>query len=737
MIISILIGIYMGLYNVSIALFFCFEILILIGIIKFRKSKLIICLLLILVSFSYARICKSNYDKAFNISENYYIAKVIRSSEDNSYLKKYILEIKSGKYKNYKILAYVKDNLDYGDIIKFSHEIEKPDGPRNDKGFDYARYLRENKVSGIAKLEDVEKISKEKDFKFYIFEFKKKIISKLDKNYNKETAGFLKAILIGETSSLDENIKENFKISSVSHILAISGMHVSYIVLAIDKLLEKIIKNIKARYGLIILFLAFFTILVGESVSVLRSCIMTSIVFLGKIILRKDNFYSGFKLALLILVLMNPYTIFSGSMWLSFGGSIGIVLYARLIEKKAIKVINRVCKKEFFRKIFCKIATIFSVTAGAQIVVFPIMIYVFNTFSLNFFVSNILISELVGPILILGYLSIIFPFLSVFENILVKIIIGITQVISKFPLNQILIPTPKLYKIIFYYIILGIIAFLYTKRKIWLTRSFRKKGKMKICLVSILIGILIFGNFSLLFMNDFEIHFLDVGQGDSCLIKLPDKKIIFIDGGSGNKDEYDYGEKVLAPYLLDHGITKIDYVIVSHFDLDHCGGLFYIIKNFKVNNIIIGKQYSEYTNLLEFLEVQKERKINLIVLEAGNILSLEKNTKLEVLFPDIHNKISENEINNNSLVFKIYYNTISILFTGDIEEEAEKVLVNLYKDKLKSDILKVAHHGSKTSSTEEFIRLVAPKISLIGVGKNNNFGHPSTEVVERLESYRK
>ena len=161
-----------------------------------------------------------------------------------------------------------------------------------------------------------------------------------------------------------------------------------------------------------------------------------------------------------------------------------------------------------------------------------------------------------------------------------------------------------------------------------------------------------------------------------------------------------------------------------------------MLENFKVKNIIIGKQSEEYPNLKNFLAIQKQKKINLIVVEARNSANLDKDSYIEILFPDINNEVSENRINNNSLVFKLYYKNLSMLFTGDIEEEAENVLVKLYKEKLKSDILKVGHHGSKTSSTESFINCVNPTIALIGVGENNNFGHPSEEIIQKLENLR-
>lgn len=608
-------------------------------------------------------------------------------------------------------------------------------------GFDYSRYLREKKIAGIVKLQNVVAIGNEKDLTFYLFKFKEKIFSIINKIYNNEEIGFLKAILLGETSSLDENIKESFKEANISHVLAISGLHISYVVLGLEGILKLFIKNIKIRNAIIIVFLVAFTIFVGESNSVCRACIMVSITYFGNIILKKDDFYASFRSALIFLLIINPYNIFSGSMWLSFGGSIGIVLYSKLIEKYIAKKIKLKKFSEldnkfliFIYKILNKSIAIISVTLGAQIIVFPIMIYMFNTISLNFIISNLLISELVGPILIFGYLSLLFPFLSIFEKILIKIIFFFAKFSASLPITSFLISTPNLYKIIIYYAILFVIAFIYKTKRIFIFRQI-KKQKLKIILIFSFVLILLFGNFNNIYKNDFEIHFLDVGQGDSCLVRTNTNKVILIDGGKGINGEYDYGQKVVGPYLLDHGITKIDYVVVSHFDSDHCGGLFYIIQNFKVKNIIIGKQAEEYPNLIKFLQIQRKRKINLISLTSENVLYFDKKTKIEVLFPNLGHEVSENKINNNSLVFKMYYDDISILFTGDIEEEAEKVLVELYSEKLNSNILKVGHHGSKTSSTEEFINCVKPEISLIGVGKNNNFGHPNGDVLDRLQNY--
>lgn len=175
------------------------------------------------------------------------------------------------------------------------------------------------------------------------------------------------------------------------------------------------------------------------------------------------------------------------------------------------------------------------------------------------------------------------------------------------------------------------------------------------------------------------------------------------------------GKNTLLPYLLDRGITKIDYIIVSHFDLDHCQGILYIMEKINVKKVVIGKQFETCDNYEEFIKIIKEKRINVTVVEKGEKINIEKELYFNVLWPDSKNKISENVINNNSLVCKLIYKNFSCIFTGDIEKETEEVLINKYKDTdlLKSTILKVPHHGSKTSSKEEFIKQVQPKIAII------------------------
>ena len=223
-----------------------------------------------------------------------------------------------------------------------------------------------------------------------------------------------------------------------------------------------------------------------------------------------------------------------------------------------------------------------------------------------------------------------------------------------------------------------------------------------------------------------KIYFIDVGQGDSTLIVTPKNKKILIDGGEGKTN-------VLFQYLLDRRINKIDYIIISHFDSDHCNGLIEIIEKMRVENIVMSKQSKESEEYKKILEIIKQKNIKVSSVKAEDKIIIEKNLYTKILNPA--EKFEFQDLNNNAIVAKLVYKNFSMLFTGDIEK-AEENLAKKYKNELKSTILKVAHHGSKTSTSEKFLKYVEPQIALIGVGENNKFGHPNQITIEKLKNIR-
>lgn len=694
------------------------------------------------------------------------IAKIISIKEEKEYTNKYIVKVLEENndlnIKNIKLIMYTSKDINFlpGDIVYIKGEFSTADSKRNYGGFDYNKYLKQFKIFGIIQAEEHKKILNQNDFNCALENIRYKFLIKIQNLYNNENSGFLKSLLFGKTDGLTDDIKVSFRDSSLSHVLAISGMHVTYIIIGINFILNKLIKYKKLRNNILILSIIFFSFVTGNSVSGIRACIMGAMTILSNNFERKNNFYFSLIYSFLIIILFNPYNIYNIGLWLSYMGSLGIVCFSSFLKKYIYKKFN--LKKEtniILKKFREYIIENFVVTFSAQILIFPIMMYVFNTISVSFFISNILVSFFVGPLLILGYSSVLlsfvnFPLLKIIvyiTEVLIFIVIKISEICSKLPLSKIYVTTPSIVTILIYYGIVFWLIYISIKKRFYflriiISKKFFKRELRKIIdkilflkkyifILFIIVSVIIF-QIKLKSYSIFQINFVDVAQGDCTYIKTFSGKNVIIDGGEGNTGKYDYGENVVLPYLLDRGVNKIDYLIISHADSDHIGGLFAVIENIKVDKILIGIQPQISEQYVDLLEISEEKNIKLVELKTGDKLKLEKEIYLDVLWPKENNFIESNALNNNSLVFKIRYKNFSILFTGDIEEVAENEILNLYKDNLNllnSSILKVAHHGSKTSTNLEFLKCVNPKIALIGVGNNNKFGHPNEVILNKLE----
>ena len=520
-------------------------------------------------------------------------------------------------------------------------------------------------------------------------------------------------------------------------MLAVSGSHITYIISAFSILMEK--KNKRITKILTIIFLIFFMALTGFTASVVRASIMGILILTSGLVHRKSDTINNLGISSLIILICNPYTIIDAGFWLSFAGTMGIILLEEPINSYFQKF--KICKI----KPISWIINSFTITFAANIIIIPIMAYMFSTFSMTFWISNILAAPVMEFVTIYGFLIyfisiFLLPlakFLGIILNFSLNSLIKIAEITSLIPGSSIYIKTPYLLECIIYYLILFLIFnWKKIKEKLENNKILEKIKKNSYKYISIiLIFIILTNTISNKIFQEIKIYFVDVGQGDSTLIQTIEGKNILIDGGGSEFGSFDVGESILLPYLLDRRITTIDYLMISHFDSDHIGGVFAILENLKVKNIIISKQGETSENLKKFYEITNNKGIRTIIVKKGDIVEIDKYSHFEILLPE-DNLIEDNILNNNSIVARFNSLDFSILFTGDIEEIAEKRLCELYSgtDKLEAFVLKVAHHGSKTSSTEEFLELVKPKIALIGVGKNNNFGHPNIDVIERLEN---
>ncbi len=676
--------------------------------------KRIICSVTILIIIIIMGLFKCGialYDYKESEKGNYY-ATIIDKVKETQYTKVYLCKIKRKRF-----LLYAKKNkLDFeiGDIIYFYGSFEKGENQRNYGGFNYNLYLKTRKIYGIFKADSIKRIGNSKSlmlgYKKKIYKIRNNIISNFNNNLSKNNSALLSGIILGVTDKISKDVIENFQKSSLTHTLAISGENFMYIIL-IFKLASKRIRLKNFMNIITILSLIFFMELTGNTSSVIRAGIMTIIIILSKLLHRKYDFLTSLFLSLLVQIIYNPYCIFDVGLILSYSGVLGLAFFYKPLNSK-IK-----------SKLICGIL-------ATNIAIIPIIMYNFNIISFSFLITNLLSSFLIEIITILGFISIFFRLKIIYFilNHFLNILEIIISYFSLIPFSKVYVTTPSFLSITIYYVLVLSIFKL-------------KKDKAKKTIVTFLtITIIALNtNYSSLFGTDrIKISFLDVGQGD-CTVIQHKNKIVLIDGGGSSNSEYEIGKNIVIPSLLDKKIKKINYIIVSHFDTDHVGGLLELMEELRVDNVIISKQVQENENYKRFIEIVNRKNIEIIIVEKGNKVQIDEKLFFEILWPNSLEILDDNVLNNNSIVCKLNYNDFSMLFTGDIEELAEKSIIETYKKDLKrieATVLKVAHHGSKTSSSEEFLKAVKPKITLIGVGKNNKFGHPNEEVLSRIEKIR-
>ena len=552
-----------------------------------------------MVSNTIVLLQNQRYKKIYNeLSEKENITmvgKVIGNKEEKQYYNKYKIETKlqNKKYRFY-IMTDKKIQLNYGDKIKLNGEYQRPEIQRNYKGFDYSEYLKQFKIYGTIKCSKIEMINQKADINIFKFanEISNKMIQNTKKVLDEETSSILLGLILGYKTDIDGDTQENFRNASMAHLLAVSGMHITYVILGINIILRKTLGKRKT-YIFSIFVLIFYMFITNFSPSVTRAGIMGIMLLFSKIIYRKNDIFTSMSISLFSILIYNPFLILNIGLQLSYIGVVGIIVFNKEIIKylKNIKIKNKFYKykiKPRIQKSLDTIKEIISISLSVQLAIMPILLSNLNTVNPYFLISNLILSIVVGPIVITGFLFIILALINVniaslFSKIIrlgIKILICISN-LGKMPFSKIYVPTPSLFLIILYYFAIGTTLYMYKVYSAKKPNTTQIRVRNLIAIIKIKIRnneqkirkIFVIIILSIIAINlipkSLKIYFIDVGQGDATFIVTPHNKTILIDGG-GSKD-FNVGKNTLLPYLLDRGYSSIDYLIPSHFDNDHIG----------------------------------------------------------------------------------------------------------------------------------------------------------------------
>lgn len=591
----------------------------------------------------------------------------------------------------------IKENIYLGDKLKIKGILIKPKNNTVPNCFNYKKYLYRNKIYWQLNIEKLEKLDSTKNI---FLNIKNKLINRCDKFiYSKN---YLRAFLLGDNNHISDNIKNSYQINGISHLFAISGMHVSLLSSILLFLLTKINSNKVLNYFIVSIFLIFYLFLTNLSPSILRATIFFILLSINKLFKLNIKTINILIIVLFLLLIINPFFLYDLGFQYSFIISFFLILFSENISKY----------KNYFSKIFI-------ISLISFMVSFPITIYNFYQINILSIFLNLIFVPFISIILFpLSILTFIFPFLDYILGIFINILESFSLFFSNIKILNIVFAKPNILFIIIYFIIIYLIIFNYKRKRLYY--------------IFLLIILLIIHNNILFFNNKTFTIMIDVSQGDSTLIILPHNKgTILVDTGGKfiynkkqNNNINTLTHNKLIPLFKSYGIKKIDYLILTHGDYDHMGEAINLVKDFTIDKVIFNK--GKYNNLeLELIKILEERNIKYY--KNVKKINIYNNS---LLF--LNNNVYENE-NDNSNVIYTEINKFKLLLMGDAGVNVEENIINKYNLN-NIDILKVGHHGSKTSSSKYFIYKINPKYSVISVGDNNRYNHPNNEVLSNLKN---
>ena len=589
-------------------------------------------------------------------------------------------------FKNNNEKNVVLEKLMLGDRVLIKGRLERPSNNTNFNQFNYKQYLYNNKIYYIFNIESIYLVEGNKKLTYNI----KNFVSERIEKYDAKVSSYLKAFILGDTSSIDSSIKENYRILGISHLLSTSGMHISLFTGILMFLLKKINMKEFIRYLIIFVFLLFYMFLTGFTPSILRSGVCFIFNSINKLLKLDVESINVFIFAISIIIFINPFIVYNMGFIFSSVTSFYLICFTSVINKSSG------IRKSIIISFIANLAT------------FPLVIY--NYFEINLLgvIYNIflipIISLVIFPLSLISFF--IFPIskvLLLFINVVESIMNCLVKIDSVLILSK-----PSVLLIVIYYIVITVVLYCLNKNK-----------KRAIFLFIILV--FIHYNKNMIFKSTYLLA-LDVGQGDSFLFHSNNNTFLVDTGGSFYDDNNVNSTKV-SNVLKSLGIRKIDYIFITHGDYDHMGEAINLVNNFKVEKVIF--------NCGEFNELEKDL---IKVLDKKKIPYYSCIKELNVSDNKLYflnNKDYGNE-NDNSSVIYTELNNRKFLFMGDAGVEVEEDLIKKYNLQ-DIDVLKVGHHGSRTSSSKEFIDEINSEYSIISVGKNNRYGHPNKEVLDNLK----
>ena len=636
------------------------------------------------------------------------IKKELKADQQILYLKNNSIISQNHLFKFSKIMVEDKDIMPVkiGQTLSFKGTMTFFKVAKNPGNFDPVRYYTSEKIEAYIKLNKVEKIEGEEDrLQEGLYKLRSNFSNKIQEICGVKNGSILSGILLGEKGNLDKDTKELYRSVGIGHLLAVSGLHLSIIGEGLYQLLRKKSGSFLGSGLVGSIFLLLYILMIGVTLSVIRAFVMYLFRIGADIFGRKYDARTALMSAALLLLIYNQDYLYQGGFYLSLGAVLGF----SIIKENKLKSI------------------------GLNLVLLGPLAFFFYEIPTYSFLLNLLVIPLLSVLFMLGLLGglgfLICPMMGTLCFSICNAIVNFYNIISEWnlslPLARMVLGRPSFLKLGGYYLLLLLFLFLLKKQQV----KTIKKG----------IFLLAFWAFGIFIFTikaprrGAEITMLDVGQGDCLLIQTVDNKNYLVDGGSSSIKEV--GRQRIESYLKYKGIKNIDMAFISHGDFDHYGGIKELLdrsdyNGIKIKSLMVQRKEVQNEAILELVEEAKAKNITIIEGKTGSFIQ-DKEGKITVIQSP---HIASTSNNNDSLILVYEFKGCQILLTGDIEEEAEKELLEMLKKSQEEfAILKVAHHGSNTSTSKELLKEIKPRIALISAGVNNSYGHPHEETLNHLK----
>lgn len=624
-----------------------------------------------------------------------------------------------------RILVYddAKQPVQIGNKVNVKGELSLFEEARNPGNFDQKFYYEKQKIGAFLWAEALRVTDRESNhLKQGLYELRQKWKRILIDAAGEEDGGALAAILLGEKQGMDREIRELYQVNGIAHVLAISGLHLSFLGVGVYHLLRRITGSYTVGGLAGVLFLSAYILMIGMTVSAFRAMVMFLFRIGADLSGRHYDSPTALAAAAVTVCMWRPLSLYDSGFWLSFGALIAIIFILPIFKNLPAQ----------------------SLWASVSVNLFllPILMYSFYEVPIYGVFLNLIVIPLLSVLMAAGLIG---TMISLFWEhageaiflccrMIFRVYEHSCEAALRLPFARVVTGQPDIWKILFYYVFLFAAVLLLRKKEEnkGEKRSRKKRGFLSVLLVGTGMTILLF---TAQVKDKITITMLDVGQGDGLVIRGPEGKTYFMDGGSS--DVKKVGEYRIEPYLLSQGIGSLDYVFASHGDQDHISGIKELVQRQKtgvtIKRLVLPTQTVWDDALKELAEMAEKEGIPVFTMEKGQCLT-EGKLSLTCIQPGKGEM--EETGNSASLVLALRYGDFDMLFTGDVEGKGEKRLVDHLQREYSEcvwDVLKTAHHGSGNSTTEEFLKTAAPQYAFISAGKNNSYGHPHKETLERLK----